>query len=563
MSRLFTVIIALSGMLAGIFKGHRYKQGRINKTIVRGLQKQNKQKQQIQYNKIKQRDKYFSEALIKSRVEQAFFIIKQAYSSHNTRPATAFLSDGLAESMQILFQIQKHRQRQSTIENLNLRACELVGMEADKHFETLHFKLDSSASFSTLDKSSGSNKISSHAALTLHTEYWTFVRLPGTQTRSTPGLIEGYCPNCGNTLNLSQFALCESCGSLVGSGEYDWILAKITSENQWRFQNAKRQIAGVSDYQVVDPAFNIPLIEDRVSSIFWRLQKAWLTQKADPLLSVAHPEFIAQFQQQHLNKFCFDNIQLGLCEVSHVQFGEYFDKVYLLVKWQANKIDLNTNHSSDMGFYAHHITLVRKTGLSSDLKKGLHSLHCFGCGAPQSENYQDCCEYCGNRFNSVDQDWILEDFSPQLEHIIKLKGQQFAVDGKPYKKADRIFDPVSLLSGLVLVLFADGKVDAAEKKYLDEFVKNRRIPQKVLDDIIKAAEAGELVMLTPDETLDASDWLDKLIEMCLADGQVCAQEQKLLLAFGAKFNLLAIDINLRIKRIRHQMYLKNKQILKA
>ena len=406
MPTLFIIIIALSGVLAGLIEGHRYKQRRIQNTIVRGLQKQNKQKQQIQQNKIKKLDKYFSEALIKSRVEQAFFIIKQAYSSHDIRPATAFLSDGLAESMQILFQIQKHRQRQRKIENLNLSACELVGMEADKHFETLHFKLDSSASYSIVDKSTGSNKISSNAALTLHTEYWTFVRLPGTQTRSTPGLIEGYCPNCGNILNLSQFALCESCGSLVGSGEYDWILAKITSEKQWRFQNAKRQIAGVSDYQVVDPAFNIPLIEDRVTSIFWRLQKAWLTQKVDSILSVAHPDFIARFQQQHLNKFCFDNIHLGLCEVSQVEFGVHFDKVYLLLKWQANKIDLNTNLISDSGFYAHHITLIRKTGLSSDLKKGLHSLHCFGCGAPQSENYQDCCEYCGNRFNSGEQDWV-------------------------------------------------------------------------------------------------------------------------------------------------------------
>ena len=562
MTTLFIIIIALGSVLASLFEAHRYHQHRIKNTIVRGLQKQNKQKQQIQHNKIKKRDNYFSETLIKSRVEQAFFIIKQAYSAHNIRTAIPFISDGLAESMQIQFQIQKHRQRQSKIEELQIRSCELVGMEADKHFETLHFKIDSIGSYPIVDQVT-SNKSTFNEAMTLQTEYWTFVRLPGTQTRSTPGLIEGYCPNCGDRLKLSQFALCGSCGSLVGSGEYDWILAKITSEKQWRFQNAKRQIAGVSDYQVVDPAFNIPLIEDRVTSIFWRLQKAWLIQKVDPLLSVAHPDFITQFQQQHLQNFCFDNIHLGLCEVSHVEFGEQFDKVYLLLKWQANKIDLNPTHISDTGFYAHHITLIRKTGLTSDFKKGLHSLHCSGCGAPQSENYQDCCEYCGKRFNSGEQDWVLSDFLPHIEHIIKVKEQSFAVDFKSKKRVDRIFDPVSLLSGLVLVLFADGKVDPAEKKYLDEFVKNRRIPQKVLDNIIKAAEVGELDMLTPDETLDASDWLDKLIEMCLADGQVCAQEQKLLLAFGAKFNMLAIDINLRIKRIRQKMYLKNKQILRS
>ncbi len=69
-------------------------------------------------------------------------------------------------------------------------------------------------------------------------------------------------------------------------------------------------------------------------------------------------------------------------------------------------------------------------------------------------------------------------------------------------------------------------------------------------------------MLTPDETLDASDWLDQLIEMCLADGQVCAEERKLLLQFGEKFNILAIDINLRIKRKRQQLYQQSRQTLK-
>ncbi|WP_413701271.1 hypothetical protein ACLKMH_06165 [Psychromonas sp. KJ10-10] len=382
MSTLFFIIIAFSGVLAGLFEGHRYKQRQIKNTLIRGQQKQNKQKQQIQRDKIKQLDKYFSETLIKSRVEQAFFIIKNATLSHQVRSATAFISDGLAESMQIQFEIQKHRRHQYKIENLHLNTCELVGMEADKHFETLHFKLDSSANYPIVDDSEGGNKISSGVGRIQHIEYWTFVRTPGTQTHNTPGLIEGHCPNCGNILKLSQFALCESCGSLVGSGEYDWILAKITSEMQWRFQNAKRQISGVSEYQVVDPAFNIPLIEDRVTSIFWRLQKAWLTQTVDPLLSVAHPEFITQFEQQHLNKFHFYNIQLGLCEVTHVEFGEDFDKVYILVKWQADKIELNTDHIAENRLHAYQVILIRQTGLNSDLKKGLHSLHCFSLRRP-------------------------------------------------------------------------------------------------------------------------------------------------------------------------------------
>ncbi|WP_028864386.1 TerB family tellurite resistance protein [Psychromonas aquimarina] len=557
---IFILIITAAG-LAGIIEGNKFHKKKVKNTILRGMQKQSSQKQQIQQNKIHQLDKHFSTALISSRVEHAFYIIKQAWSEQDISSARAFISDGISESFQIQFEIQKKQNRRRRIKNLTISCCELVGVEADKHFETLHFKITSRAGYPV--EQTGDNKhTDSQIPLTVKTEYLTYVRLPGVQTRTQPGLIEGSCPNCGSTLQLSQSAQCQACLSLVSSGEYDWILAKITQEAQWRFQNAKRQISGVCDYQVVDPAFNIPLIEDRVSSVFWRLQKAWLMQDSAPLLSVAHPSYIEKFNQQSSEHF-FDNVQLGLCEVSKVQFAEEFDKVYLLVKWQGNKVSHKGKMSAAAGYYAHHLTMIRKSGVKSDIKKGLHSLHCYGCGAPQSDNYQDCCEYCGSRFNQGEQDWILQDFTPHLEHIVKIKGQEFAIAETTQIKSDRIFDPVSLLSGLVLVLFADGRVDDQEKQLLEQFVKNRRIPQQVLDGIIQAAENGQLDMLTPDETLDASDWLDKLIEMCLADGQVCTEERKLLLQFGEKFNILAIDINLRIKRKRQQLYQQNRQTLKS
>lgn len=554
------IFIITAAAIIGIIEGKKIHNKKIKNTIMRGVQKQGLKKQLIQQNKIHHLDKHFSTALITSRVENAFYIIKQAWSEQDISYSRAFISDGISESYQIQFEIQKKQQHRRKIENLIITNSELVGIEADKHFETLHFKITSRADY-PIEIKDHNKETDSWDPLTTKTEYLTYVRLPGVQTRTQPGLIEGTCPNCGSILALSQSVQCHACRSMVGSGEYDWILAKITQEAQWRFQNAKRQINGVSDYQVVDPAFNIPLIEDRVSSVFWRMQKAWLIQNSAPLLAVAHPSYIKKFNQQLATHF-FDNVQLGLCEVSKVQFGEDFDKVSLLVKWQGNKVSHTEKVSAATGYYAHHLTMIRKSGVKSEIKKGLHSLHCYGCGAPQTDNYQDCCEYCDSRFNQGEQDWILQDVIPHIEHIVKMKGLEFALPETAQVKSDRIFDPVSLLSGLILVLFADGRVDDQEKHLLDQFVKNRRIPQNVLDEIIAAAENGQLEMLTPDETLDAADWLDKLIEMCLADGQVCTEERKLLLQFGEKFNFLAIDIDLRIKRKRQQLYQQSRQTLK-
>lgn len=556
----FTIVFFLL-FLYTTLKNNKKKQHKvIHKTIIRGIKKQNEKKQTIQYSKIKALDSDFDVSLITARVEQAFFIIKQAWSEHDMAPARGFITDGIYQRYAIQFSIQKQHQRHRTLTDIVIHDCDLVGIEADKCFETLHFKISSSARHNTIKKTLGkkSHKLPS---LTNTIEYWTYIRFPGVKTRAQPGLMEGICPNCGSVLLLSKFEQCQACNSLVTSGEYDWILAKITQEEEWRFQNAKRQIKGVSDYQVVDTAFNLSIIEDRVSVIFWRLQKAWLIQKSSPILSIAHPSYIEKFTQNELNDYYFDHVELGLCEVSSVEFGDEFDKVFVLVKWRATKVCLNTNISQRTGYYAHHLTMLRKTGVASNTKKGLHSLHCFSCGAPQTESYHENCQYCHTRFNQGDLDWVLRDFSPHINRIIALKGKSFSIQPKQLQVTDKIFDPISLLSGLVLVLLSDGEAHPKEHALLNEFVKKRRIPQHVLEDILLAGENGELKMLAPDEALDATAWLVKMIEMCLMDGEVSKSEHELLLRFGKKFAILAIDIDLRIKAMRTKLYLDGKLAL--
>jgi len=560
----FIISLTILFIYCSYQKSNKAQSKKVHRTIIRGVRKQNKNKKQIQYDHIKALDPAFDEDKMISRVENAFYIIKHAWSKHDMSSARGFITDGLNQRYIIQFEIQKQHKRHRKLVDLAIHHCELIGIEADKCFETLHFKITSQARHITIknDAVKQSNKLPSY---TTSVEYWTYIRLPGVKTRSQQGLIEGVCPNCGSTLLLSKFEQCQACDSLVKSGEYDWILAKITKEEEWRFQNAKRQIKGVAEYQVVDAAFNLPVIEDRVSVIFWRLQKAWLTQSSDPIRSVSHAKYIDYFTQNELNNDYFDHIDLGLCEVSSVEFGDEssdpYDKVFILVKWKATKVSFDSSLQKNIGYYAHHLTLSRKSGIASNTKKGLHSLHCYSCGAPQSESGIDNCQYCQTPFNKGDMDWILTDFSPHINHVVALKGKSFSIESGPNKTRGKIFDPISLLSGLVLILLADGNKHPKEEALLIEFAKKRRIPQHVLDDIMIAGENGELKMLAPDESLDASAWLIKMIEMCLMDGEVSKKEYELLLLFGEKFSILAIEIDLRIKETRTKLYLKAKKTL--
>ncbi|TYK66540.1 TIM44-like domain-containing protein [Colwellia echini] len=579
MLTLFIIILAVALSYVTYQQSSKKKNTNIHQTISRGVKKQNQNKQQIQYENIKALDHNFDEHKMVLRVENAFYLIKKAWSEHDMSSVRGFITDGIFQRYSIQFEIQKNHQRHRKLVDVAIHHCELVGIEADKFFETLHFKISSQARHITLNTNKTNSDKQPHKlpAFTYSVEYWTYIRLPGVKTRSQPGLLEGVCPNCGSTLLLNKFEQCQACDSLVTSGEYDWILAKITKEEEWRFQNAKRQVKGVAAFQVVDPSFNLPLIEDRVSVIFWRLQKAWLTQSSAPLRSVSATNYINHFEHNELHGFYFDNIELGLCEVSSVEFGdipqvsslsntlecskEHFDKVFILVKWKASKVTIDTGQTKPTGYYAHHLTLSRKPGALSNTKKGLHSLHCYCCGAPQSEKTIDYCQYCQTPFNQGELDWVLTDFSPHINRVLDLKGKYFSVEIGQNKITDKIFDPISLLSGLVLVLLADGQKHPKEQALLNEFVKNRRIPQQVLDEIIIAAENGELKMLTPDESLDAAAWLIKMIEMCLIDGEISAKEHELLVLFGKKFNILAIEIDIRIKETRSKLYLDAKLAL--
>ena len=289
---IFFVIILLSFFIYTILETKKKTQHKkTHQTITRGIKKQNINKQNIQYDKIRALDPDFDVSQITARVEHAFFLIKQAWSAHDMASVRGFITDGIYQRYAIQFSIQQQHQRHRMLDELSIHSCELVGIEADKHFETLHFKVASRARHRTVKKDVA-KPFHKLPAFTNTVEYWTYIRLPGVKTRSQPGLLEGICPNCGSTLLLSKFEQCQACNSLVTSGEYDWILAKITQEEEWRFQNAKRQVKGVAEYQVVDGMFNLPVIEDRVSVVFWRLQKAWLTQNSAPILSIAHPDYI-------------------------------------------------------------------------------------------------------------------------------------------------------------------------------------------------------------------------------------------------------------------------------
>ena len=56
----------------------------------------------------------------------------------------------------------------------------------------------------------------------------SFIRKTG--VKSKPGMITvntTNCPNCGAEMKISAAGKCEHCGSVITTGEYNWVLSNL------------------------------------------------------------------------------------------------------------------------------------------------------------------------------------------------------------------------------------------------------------------------------------------------------------------------------------------------
>ena len=62
------------------------------------------------------------------------------------------------------------------------------------------------------------------------TEYWTFIR---SRDFSEKAYNSHECPNCGAEIKLNQAGKCEYCGTVVTSGNFDWVLSRIEQDESY------------------------------------------------------------------------------------------------------------------------------------------------------------------------------------------------------------------------------------------------------------------------------------------------------------------------------------------
>ncbi len=548
------------------------RDARITRTIRRGRKYQQSDLLDAAIGEIQKRDSAFDQEIFLQRAVNGFVTTQHAWSEQDLRHCRAFVSDGVRERFELYIAMQKAENIRNRMKNVKVDHCEIVSLTCDQHFDTIHVRLTASAISYNEDLTSG-KRVSGNSDRTPinFTEIWSFSRRPGTTTNVEASILQGRCPNCGGPVKIVDKAECEQCQSTVNSGQYDWVLAEITQDEEWVVPPGQQSVPGWDKLQKSDPGLNFQHIEDRASVIFWRSLMAVYFDDVSYAAPVLDSEIKAFPKLWGYESGSFwKTPAVGAVEIVQcVPAGkDEFDRILVMVRWSATKAKGDRKRPILLGhqrIYSHIMILRRRRGITSDINNAFASFSCSGCGAPIDVGTAQACGFCGSPLNDGTGDWVLEDVGPKnITNSFPTENQkeQLTADADCLD-GDRSLNDPELLTALSRILTVDGELLEKERKHIISLAESRGVPKDRLKTIFATATSRDIPITLPQNLKQANVFMEHLLRAALVDGKVTRSEQKLLLQAGRQIGWSAADLKIALARIRKELYQQARKIVRA
>ncbi|MEM7233302.1 MAG: TIM44-like domain-containing protein [Planctomycetota bacterium] len=560
----------------GIYYAHKQGFGAYRGSVIRrgGNARVGNRRQRAQ-ELFAESDPEFDPDRFEERATIAFRKIQKAWSEQELEPIRAFVSDGIFERFSLQVEEQRAAGYRNRMDHLSVRSVTVVDVTSDRHFDTLTVRfraaaLDTFESLSTGERLSESSIIDEPFC-----EYWSFLRRRGTKTVAR-GLIEGSCPNCGSSIELNRSARCDSCDSLLRSGEFDWVLAEITQASVWRARR-NDDVDGYDEYQRKDPDFNLQHIEDRCSVMFWRWQLADRTGDVEPLSKIASDEYCRAFMETRgkgAERDVFVDCAVGAVEMRGVLPGTDVDQVIVEIRWSGQRLSVgdlssySTPRSGDRPKRTTLFVLERKAGTKTELGESVSSAHCSACGAPESRGADHSCNYCGEVLNDGTHDWVLVEtpkyYSQSGRAYIERLRKEVSVPilgAKAAPGAGARPRRAEVLAWAARVAKADGSVEEKERQSISKLSKKCDLSGRDLRHWL-SSQANDEIGPEPASMDEAREWISELIDVALADGKVTGSELTTISQVGERQGFSMADVRMLVKKRQNQLYKEAKRELK-
>lgn len=517
---------------------------------------------------LKSKDPQFELQTVLDKVRQLFPALQEAWFKRELTPIRPFLSDATYQRFNVQLQLMASQGVRDAIADVRLLGLQLIGLQQSQWFDSIHVRVraemrdtDVPASASDAQAIAAARKVAPEA----FTEVWTFVRKPGAQTRAGQDLYQGKCPNCGAPYKGGATNVCEYCGAVVNSGNYDWTLSEITQGIE--FNRHMADVRGLREAREADPALNLEILEDRASLLFWKWIDAQSRGDASRLAQVANAEMVSQLsgELETLGKQGQRRVILE-CAVGAVTTRAFevhpdgHDLAHVEIRWSARMgVGPAEQRPPRLPTVPQRwvFTLARKHGAKTNTSNGMSTDRCPQCNAPLTSSGSSTCDYCGARLGTGEQDWVLaftflSETWEARERQQRMTGSARPAPAMPVSPeaapgaamADAGTDGVMdvqererLLYMMAAIAAADGAVDAPERKLLKVCATRWGVPWQNVEMALNSGPAL-FSKLIPRGSPEASVFLRNLVQMALVDGRVDRKERRMLEAAAAHLDLL-------------------------
>jgi hypothetical protein len=177
------------------------------------------------------RDPNFSWADFTTRTTHIFRELQSAWADQLEAKMRPYISDMLFDTVRYWMQRYRETGVREKIEDLQIQRVEVAKVEHDSWFDAITVRIFASMRESQYGRdgkliSGNPNKPR------VFSEYWTMIRR--SDRDHDKARDPASCPNCGAPLDkITRAGVCEYCGGKIISGDFDWVLAIITQDEDY------------------------------------------------------------------------------------------------------------------------------------------------------------------------------------------------------------------------------------------------------------------------------------------------------------------------------------------
>ena len=183
-------------------------------------------------SKLREQDPDFSREAFLERVSNMYVQLQEAWEAKKWEPIRIMMTDALYNQFKRQLDEYIRNNHTNHVDRIAVLSAEIIGYRQDEVNDIIKVLLKTRIVDYVENDADGSLVSGDRSREKFMTYEWTLIRAKGVKTAHDPGVSQVNCPSCGAPMSVNQSGKCEYCGSVLTSGQYDWIISAIRGISQ-------------------------------------------------------------------------------------------------------------------------------------------------------------------------------------------------------------------------------------------------------------------------------------------------------------------------------------------